>query len=50
MGYLVVALSFLMADLILKHETVVEFFYKPAEKMFGKIDTEISPEDLSPED
>ena len=50
MGYLVIALSFLMADFILKHETVVEFFYSPAEKMFGKIDTEISPEDLSPED
>ena len=39
-----------MADLILKHGTVVDFFYSPAEKMFGKIDTEISPEDLSPED
>ena len=50
MGYLVIALSFLMADLILKHGTVVDFFYSPAEKMFGKIDTEISPEDLSPED
>ena len=45
MGYLVIALSFIIADLILKHETVVEYFYSPAEKMFGKIDTEISPED-----
>jgi len=45
MGYLVIALSFMIADLILKHETVVEFFYSPAEKMFGKkhlIDNEIS--------
>lgn len=49
MGFMLVALSFMMADLFLKHETIVEFFYSPSEKMFGKkhlLDNEISADTI----
>ena len=36
MGFLLVSQSFLLASLILKSESVVEYFFSPAEKMFGK--------------
>ncbi len=35
MGFLLVSLSVMMADLIVKYETVMEYFYSPVEKMFG---------------
>ena len=36
MGFLLVSSSFLLASLILKSETVVEYFYSPTEKIIGK--------------
>lgn len=48
-GFLLVALSFMMADLMLKYETVVEYFYSATEKMFGKkhlIDNEMSADNV----
>ena len=45
MGFLLVALSVMLADMIVKYETVLEYFYSPAEKMFGNkqlIDNEVS--------
>ncbi len=39
----------MLADLILKYETIVEYFYSPTEKMFGKkhlIDNEMSAENI----
>ena len=36
MGFLLVSSSFLLASLILKSETIVEYFYSPTEKIIGK--------------
>ena len=36
MGFLLVSQSFLLASLILKSETIVEYFFSPTEKLSGK--------------
>lgn len=35
MGFLIVSLSFMVASLILKYETILENFYSPLERRFG---------------
>ena len=35
MGFLIVSLSFVVASLILKYETILENFYSPLERRFG---------------
>ena len=35
MGFLIVSLSFMVASLILKYETILENFYNPLERRFG---------------
>ena len=35
MGYLILSLSFMVASIILKYETILEYFYSPLERRFG---------------
>ena len=35
MGFLLVALSAMMATMLVRYDTIVEYFYSPVEKMFG---------------